>query len=131
MFSCKKSLLLMGTIFFYLEFLSILWNKLNKNLPTHAIASFISDNIYYYACWVTGTFLWKQRQRIKCFTDQSQYLKKGNYILFSVRFFFFFLYFGFHISKIKRNLLKLIIQLELQKWHKEISSYKILICLDK
>lgn len=60
-------------------------------------------------------FLWKQRQRIKCFTDQNQYLKKGNYILFSVRFWVFFLYFGFHISKIKRNLLKLIIQLELQK----------------
>lgn len=60
-------------------------------------------------------FLWKQRKRIKCFTDQSQYLKKGNYILFSVRFWGFFLYFGFHISKIKRNLLKLIIQLELQK----------------
>lgn len=60
-------------------------------------------------------FLWKQRQRIKCFTDQNQYLKKGNYILFSVRFLGVFLYFGFHISKIKRNLLKLIIQLELQK----------------
>lgn len=60
-------------------------------------------------------FLWKQRQRIKCFKDQNQYLKKGNYILFSVRFWVFFLYFGFHISKIKRNLLKLIIQLELQK----------------
>lgn len=40
-------------------------------------------------------FLWKQRQRIKCFTDQSQYLKKGNYILFSVRFWGFFFVFWF------------------------------------
>lgn len=40
-------------------------------------------------------FLWKQRQRIKCFTDQNQYLKKGNYILFSVRFWVFFFVFWF------------------------------------
>lgn len=40
-------------------------------------------------------FLWKQRKRIKCFTDQSQYLKKGNYILFSVRFCFFIFAFWF------------------------------------
>lgn len=40
-------------------------------------------------------FLWKQRKRIKCFTDQSQYLKKGNYILFSVRFRVFIFAFWF------------------------------------
>lgn len=132
MFSCKKSLLLMGTIFFYLEFLSILWNKLNKNLPTHAIASFISDNIYYYACWVTGTFFMEAKEKNKMFYRPKPIFKKKVIIFYSLSDFgFLFLHFGFHISKIKRNLLKLIIQLELQKWHKEISSYKILICLDK
>lgn len=61
-------------------------------------------------------FLWKQRKRIKCFTDQSQYFKKKVIIFYSLSDLgFLFLHFGFHISKIKRNLLKLIIQLELQK----------------
>lgn len=42
-------------------------------------------------------FLWKQRKRIKCFTDQSQYLKKGKLysILCQILVFFFVFWFSY------------------------------------